>query len=64
MNVTLQAKLERMIALENAFFEPPFRFSFTPEINPLKLTLVLILFKNSARTSKRTPHFPLQRSTG
>jgi hypothetical protein len=27
--------------------------------NPLKLTIILIIFKNSVRTSKRTPHFTI-----
>jgi hypothetical protein len=30
-------------------------------INPLKMKLVYILFKNSVRTSKRTPHFTITR---
>jgi hypothetical protein len=29
------------------------------ELNPLKPNLVFIIFKNSVRTSKRTPHFTI-----
>jgi hypothetical protein len=33
-------------------------------INPLKLKLVLVTFKNSVCTSKRTPHFTITKING
>jgi hypothetical protein len=44
----------------------PYRFQFIRHpiirrysLNPLKLKLIYIILKNSARTSKKTPHFAI-----
>jgi hypothetical protein len=36
-----------------------FQKSSSPFLNPLKPKLTCIIFKNSVRTSKRTPHFTI-----